>query len=248
MQAASRPWGSLGCCPEKHGKKRKRSAPTSGAHAAASLSRMLWPTRKERVTRDIALGDLDDEADMPLIAGPTPRAQSECWRRRWHVIGIAVGAVLLMSLGAGLAVAILLARGGEDRATKAAVAAIAAAAPEASAVPLPHLPRSQRRSSSGGSGSSAEHDDLNVQWGRAAAEVMRGARDLLRSSAELSTFLEVYAARPDRNNVCAIRLTHAFALWSIVRQLQPTTIIVTEMAAAAIEPPQLPLRMCDAYA
>lgn len=148
------------------------------------------------------------------------------------MIGVIVIALLLMSLGAGLAVAILLARGSEGREDRAAadaggvrvVAAGGATAPDASAAPLPQ--RRSHRSASHASGA-VQHDDLNVQWGHAAEELMRGARGLLRSTAELSAFLEVYAARPDRNNVCAIRLTHAFALWSIVRQLQPKTIIVS---------------------
>ena len=39
------------------------------------------------------------------------------------------------------------------------------------------------------------------------------------------TFLTVYENRPDKVNICGIRINHALALFTIVHYLQPTTII-----------------------
>ena len=39
------------------------------------------------------------------------------------------------------------------------------------------------------------------------------------------TFLTVYVNRPDKSNICGIRLNHALALFTVVHHLQPTTII-----------------------
>jgi hypothetical protein len=38
-------------------------------------------------------------------------------------------------------------------------------------------------------------------------------------------FLAVYANRPDKVNMCGIRINHAYALWITVKHLKPTTII-----------------------
>ena len=59
---------------------------------------------------------------------------------------------------------------------------------------------------------------------------MHAGRQYVHSDADLSSFLEMYAKRPAlhhnvQNNPCGIRLNHAFALWSIVRHIQPTTLI-----------------------
>ena len=49
------------------------------------------------------------------------------------------------------------------------------------------------------------------------------ARELLMK--DWDEFLEVYKNRPDRVNLCGIRINHAYALWTTVRALQPTTVI-----------------------
>ena len=41
----------------------------------------------------------------------------------------------------------------------------------------------------------------------------------------LDEFLEVYKNRPDKSNICGIRITHSLAVWTIAKRLQPTTII-----------------------
>ena len=38
-------------------------------------------------------------------------------------------------------------------------------------------------------------------------------------------FLKVYQSRPDRNNICGMRINHAYALYMTVKQLKPTTIV-----------------------
>jgi len=41
----------------------------------------------------------------------------------------------------------------------------------------------------------------------------------------LDDFLKVYSARPDKVNVCGIRINHALALFVTVRQLKPTLVV-----------------------
>ena len=50
-----------------------------------------------------------------------------------------------------------------------------------------------------------------------------GARDFFLE--HLEEFMEVYENRPDKVNICGIRIPHAFALWMAVKQLQPEAII-----------------------
>ena len=41
----------------------------------------------------------------------------------------------------------------------------------------------------------------------------------------LDEFLEVYANRPDKINLCGIRINHAYALWLTVKVLDPQTVV-----------------------
>mmetsp|Transcript_15975 Transcript_15975/g.34733 ORF Transcript_15975/g.34733 Transcript_15975/m.34733 type:complete len:386 (+) Transcript_15975:41-1198(+) len=41
----------------------------------------------------------------------------------------------------------------------------------------------------------------------------------------LEEFLEVYSNRPDKVNLCGIRINHAYALWLTVKEIQPQTVI-----------------------
>ena len=59
---------------------------------------------------------------------------------------------------------------------------------------------------------------------------LHGGRKHAHSAQDVSDFLSMYANRPKlhhnvQHNPCGIRLNHAFALWSIVRTLRPTTLI-----------------------
>jgi hypothetical protein len=42
---------------------------------------------------------------------------------------------------------------------------------------------------------------------------------------DVDMFLTMYANRPHKHNICGMRLSHSFAVWSIVRELEPDTII-----------------------
>lgn len=41
----------------------------------------------------------------------------------------------------------------------------------------------------------------------------------------LDEFLEVYANRPDKVNLCGIRINHAYALWLAVKMINPQTVV-----------------------
>jgi hypothetical protein len=82
----------------------------------------------------------------------------------------------------------------------------------------------------------AKKEQANSDWPGVAAEelgrplvkvgqnfVGTRARQLVLQ--HLDEFVSVYAKRPDKVNMCGIRLNHALALFVVIRQLQPTTII-----------------------
>lgn len=48
-------------------------------------------------------------------------------------------------------------------------------------------------------------------------------RSLIKTN--MREFVQVYKVRPERDNVCGIRFTHAYALWLAVRLLQPKMVI-----------------------
>ena len=63
-----------------------------------------------------------------------------------------------------------------------------------------------------------------VGFGRAAGFVLNGsARRTLLST--LDEFTAAYNGRPDKDNMCGVRFNHAFAIWLVVRHLQPKAII-----------------------
>ena len=41
----------------------------------------------------------------------------------------------------------------------------------------------------------------------------------------MKEFVQVYKRRPEKDNICGIRFTHAYALWLTVKLLQPTMVI-----------------------
>lgn len=50
-----------------------------------------------------------------------------------------------------------------------------------------------------------------------------GSREYLLEN--LDEFVEVYKNRPDKSNLCGIRINHALMIWMVARRLQPTTIV-----------------------
>lgn len=66
-------------------------------------------------------------------------------------------------------------------------------------------------------------EELGNRLVKIGTNFVDNARELLMK--DWDEFLEVYKNRPDRVNLCGIRINHAYALFTTIRALQPTTVI-----------------------
>jgi hypothetical protein len=97
--------------------------------------------------------------------------------------------------------------------------------------PQNQIPPSQLRASRSSDSSSIEKstwpgvpvEAIGHELVRKGVSFVDDARKLFLE--HLEEFLDVYEARPDKVNLCGIRINHAYALFLAVKALQPTSII-----------------------
>ena len=82
----------------------------------------------------------------------------------------------------------------------------------------------------GGTTRTTRHNWPGIPTGELGHPLVKIGHNFVENAGELllqhwEEFLEVYANRPDKVNMCGIRFNHAYALWITVKHMKPTTII-----------------------